>query len=206
MQREKSTGSFPPVSAILVAGLLTACGGSTGSNSVSISPDPIELFVTQSRQLELLDGNGQVVFDATAVWSSTNPTVASVSATGGVNALREGQTFIVVVTQNDTDSATAQVTSLLNGQWSGVFGVFPTPPGGSITFTLNESGGTVTGSGTSGTPNNQVGIGITGTHSFPNLSLTFSSGGMSYVLSGFSPETGRLSISGTDAQLTANKN
>jgi uncharacterized protein YjdB len=87
-------------------------GGASGTTptAIVISPRHDTLGIGQTVQLaaRVTDATG-TVRQSTVNWSSVNPSVASVSATGAVTALTPGVTFVVGTTGNLADTASITV-------------------------------------------------------------------------------------------------
>lgn len=114
---------MPPRLAVLCCALLAACGGGGGAGtsapdataavaSVSLNVTSAQLGVGQTLQLTAtpLTGTGTVT-TGSATWSSSAPTVASVSTTGLVTAVAAGTTTVSAAIGARTGSATIVVSA-----------------------------------------------------------------------------------------------
>jgi alpha-tubulin suppressor-like RCC1 family protein len=106
-------GYFAGVLALLV--LCSACGGDgpTGPqvSSVVLSRTGVKMLTDGSLQVDArpLDEAGAIVPDVTVRWTSTNPSVATVSASGLVLTLTPGTAFIRAEAGGASDSMRLQV-------------------------------------------------------------------------------------------------
>ncbi|HEU5208926.1 MAG TPA: Ig-like domain-containing protein [Longimicrobiales bacterium] len=135
--------SFRLSAALVAAVVLAACGDSTGPDprkveSVDISPDDPTMFVGEEVQLEATARNssGEAVSGKTASWSSSNTSVATVTANGGVvTGVAAGSAQITALI--DGKSASVTVTVNVFGTKPTVTGISPSPlvPGASATLT-----------------------------------------------------------------------
>lgn len=103
---------------LLLAAFAAACGDSgdeTGPtqptervSSISVSPDSVRLPVEDTSTLEatVRGPDGNVVQDVDVDWSSRDPQVAEVDATGQVRALALRPTVVYAVAEDDTGRAT----------------------------------------------------------------------------------------------------
>jgi uncharacterized protein YjdB len=80
---------------------------------VVVSPASVTIVRGQSSTLsaELRDGGNHVIDDRVPTWSSSDPSVASVSATGGVQAAKIGTATVTATSEGKTASAAIQVVS-----------------------------------------------------------------------------------------------
>ncbi|MFL5606534.1 MAG: beta strand repeat-containing protein, partial [Gemmatimonadaceae bacterium] len=127
------TSSNPLVAAVSSTGLLTAvapgsatitasAGGKSGAASVvvtlvpvvSVAVEPPSASVIAGQTTTLVatvrDANGAVVTDRPVTWTSSNTTVATVSATGVVTAVTPGGATITATSESKSGSATVTVT------------------------------------------------------------------------------------------------
>ncbi len=99
---------------VMPAALIASCGGDGGTEvegvtSVSVNPGNATLqSLGATVQLSATAGVGQAA-GATFTWSSSDPSVASVSATGLVTAVSNGTATITATAQGTTVSGTATV-------------------------------------------------------------------------------------------------
>ena len=104
------------------ANLIATSEGKTGFATITVSPVPVakvvvllgapNRWVAQTTQATptLTDANGNVLTGRVIVWSSSNPTVASVSATGAVTALSPGTANITATSEGVIGFAPVVVT------------------------------------------------------------------------------------------------
>jgi uncharacterized protein YjdB len=107
-----------------VSGVLIGCGGGGADGppppppppvvaTVRVSPDTNALVVGGTLQLvaAALDANGNALTGQNSTWSSSQPTIASVTSTGLVTGLRAGAASIVAISGGKTGSATVVVSA-----------------------------------------------------------------------------------------------
>ncbi|MGQ0537390.1 MAG: beta strand repeat-containing protein, partial [Gemmatimonadaceae bacterium] len=86
--------------------------------SMTISPKPVSIFVSQQQQLtvQLLDSAGGTLSASgrTITWGSLNPAVASVNASGLVSGLAQGSTRVGVSTPGSSGTVTDSVNVTVN--------------------------------------------------------------------------------------------
>jgi len=132
------TSSDPTVARVDAAGTVTGvapgavtivatCEGRTAQSAVTITLPPIQtVTVSPSRDtlpvgtdrqfaVTLRDAAGVVLLGRVVVWSSSNVTVAAVTATGNVIALQPGSTIISASSEGRVGSATVVVPARLAG-------------------------------------------------------------------------------------------
>jgi hypothetical protein len=85
------------------------------ATSIDLSPTPVGLAPGETVQLEATaeDANGHAIHRPSLAWTSSKPSVASVSSSGMVTGLNEGQATIRA--ESDATSAGATVTVLTAG-------------------------------------------------------------------------------------------
>lgn len=85
------------------------------ATAIDLSPTPVGLAPGETIQLEVAaeDANGHSISRPSLTWTSSHPSVASVSSSGMVTALNEGQTTITA--ESDAASSGATVTVLTVG-------------------------------------------------------------------------------------------
>lgn len=110
--------------------------GVAGSASLGVSPAPVSavsvalnassLTIGQTTQAvaTLRDANGTVLTGRGVAWSSSNPGVAAVSATGLVTAVAPGSASIVATSEGKSGSATVSVVANSGGGGGGVDTLF----------------------------------------------------------------------------------
>jgi len=103
--------------AILLAALGSACGGSSESAppavaSVTVTLGASSLVAGQSTAASavLRDGGGNVLTGRTVAWTSSAPSVATVSSSGSVSAIGAGTASIVATSEGQSGSALLTVT------------------------------------------------------------------------------------------------
>jgi len=81
--------------------------------SVTISPATVTLVIgaTQQMTATATDANGNVLTGRTVTWSSSDPTKATVTPTGVVQAIAAGTATIVATSETKSGSATVTVSS-----------------------------------------------------------------------------------------------
>ncbi len=118
-RRHRSPRSWPAASAALVACALLACG----DDPVDPPPDPVATTVevapatatlsalgeTVQLTATVSDQNGNVMSGASVTWSSSDASVATVSATGLVTAAGNGTATITATSGNASGAATVTV-------------------------------------------------------------------------------------------------
>ena len=96
--------------------LIAACGESTAPPSpiaaVAIVPDSVEVVVNGTVQLRaaMWDAAGRAARDRAVTWTSSNPTVATVSPTGLVTTAFRGSTTITVTCEGRSATAVVVVS------------------------------------------------------------------------------------------------
>ena len=96
--------------------------GSTPAALVEISPKSVSVLAGQTVQLvaTVRDANGSVLVGRAVSWASTNPQLASVSASGLVTALAAGDVLVSATSEGRTSTATlVQVAGFYEGFESG---------------------------------------------------------------------------------------
>jgi hypothetical protein len=91
-------------------------GGRTAVDKVTISPKPVTLnAIGQSSQLSAaaLDRNGKRIANATFTWSSLNPAIATVDASGNVTSRAVGLALITAVSGGVADTARVDVRQVV---------------------------------------------------------------------------------------------
>lgn len=80
--------------------------------SVTLSPSPLEINVGSTAQLQAIarDAGGSMVTGRPTTWTSEDPSIASVTASGLVSARRPGQTTVAATVEGVTGGATIIVT------------------------------------------------------------------------------------------------
>ena len=175
-----SSGS-PSVATVSSTGVVTAVGvgtviilaqaeGRTGSAtvtvnappiaSVSIAPTPASLTVGGAIDLAatVRDVNGAMVLGRVVLWSSSSPSVASVSSTGRVTAVAAGSSTITATVDGKTGTATITVSPAAIGSVTVAPGSATLSIGGTadlVATVRDVNGAVVTGrtvSWSSGTP------------------------------------------------------
>ena len=128
------SSSEPSVAAVVASGLVTAAGNgsatvtatsgaATGSATVTVIQVVVSMTVSPPSETiapgdtlrlaaEALDNNGHVVIGAESTWSSTEPGVAVLDATGLVRGVAEGTATISITSGNAEATATITVVSL----------------------------------------------------------------------------------------------
>ncbi len=113
---------------LLLLLLLGGCSSDDGGNApptppappspppvatVTIAPDSVELGVGETRQLSaaLRDAQGRALSGRTITWTSSTPTIASVSSTGVVTAVAPGRGVITVTSEGRSGDAVIRVVS-----------------------------------------------------------------------------------------------
>jgi alpha-tubulin suppressor-like RCC1 family protein/uncharacterized protein YjdB len=128
------TTSVPAVATVSATGVVTAVGtgsatitatseGKSGSSTVSVasapvasvtvSPGELTLLVEASQQLTaiVLDQAGNPLLGRAITWETTEPTVATVSATGMVTGVGGGSATIIATSEGKNGSAAVSVIS-----------------------------------------------------------------------------------------------
>jgi len=123
------TSSAPAVAAVDAMGSITALAsgaatitatseGRSGTSALSVLPAPVAtvaitlalptltLGTTTTASAVLRDERGGVLADRTIAWSSSVPSVATVSATGAITTVSEGATIISATSEGRSASAT----------------------------------------------------------------------------------------------------
>jgi uncharacterized protein YjdB len=88
--------------------------------TVAIVPNPLSMSVSQSTQLSAVarDANGAVLTGRPVTWTSSNTAVATVSATGMLNAVAEGNTTITATTEGKSGTAAVTISKFAVGSVS----------------------------------------------------------------------------------------
>ena len=103
------------ISAILcivmaLSGVFVACGGgNVATTGVSLNKTSISMSVGESETL-IATVTPSDATDKTVIWTSSNPSVASVGLTGKVTAVGQGSATITATTVNGNHKATCDVT------------------------------------------------------------------------------------------------
>ncbi|MFL5609060.1 MAG: Ig-like domain-containing protein, partial [Gemmatimonadaceae bacterium] len=125
---------------------VTVTGAAVGSVTVEPASPSVTVGQTTTLTATVTDANGTVVTDRVVTWSSSNNTVATVSATGIVSAIAAG-TAVITATTSDGKSGSASVT--VTSLPVGSVAIEPTGttllPGASttLTATVRDVAGTV---------------------------------------------------------------
>jgi uncharacterized protein YjdB len=116
-------------------GTLTLTVAAVPVNSVAVGLASSSLQVGQSTQatVTLRDASGNVLSGRSVTWSSSSPSVGSVSATGVVTAVAAGATNIVATSEGKSGSATLTVTAVATTPPP------PPPSGGSCNLVTGTS-------------------------------------------------------------------
>lgn len=122
--------------------------------SVQVTPASAELLIGGSVALtaRTLDAKGNVLVGRPITWSSSNPAVATVDASGIVNALAVGAASVTATSERQSGSASIQVVQPLVAAWPGTLGFrgYPgTAPQTQTVSITNAGGGSLTGLATS---------------------------------------------------------
>ena len=106
-----------PISVLLAAGMLAACGGDSGSPtaprvpvaSVTVAPETATILVRAAIRLRatLKDASGNTLTGRTVTWSSGNTAVATVSTTGLVTGVDGG--FATITATSEEQKGTAAI-------------------------------------------------------------------------------------------------
>ena len=114
-RRIQSTSASGVASLLSITLLIAACGGSSEPDvvvaSVEVSPTTASPQVGQTLQLSaaVKDAAGTILSGQTVAWSSSAPSVASVSASGLVTAATLGTTVVTAASGNKVGVATITV-------------------------------------------------------------------------------------------------
>ena len=145
----RATVSGTGLATALTAGAVSISGtseGKSGTASISVLPVPVAsvsidlptavIRVGQAVQLSAAarDSIGGVLAGRTIAWSSSDPTIASVSASGVLTGLRAGTVTITAASEGRSATATATVTASLAPVVTGIAPAMLTP-GQSATLT-----------------------------------------------------------------------
>ncbi|WP_309670006.1 Ig-like domain-containing protein [Gemmatimonas sp.] len=210
-----SSGS-PSVATVSTSGLVTAVGvgsviilaqaeGRTGSATITVNAPPIAVVTvapstvsvdvggTVDLAATVNDATGATVFGRVVLWSSSVPSVATVSSTGRVTAVAAGTSTVTATV--DGKSGTAQIT------------VSPTPIG---TVTVAPTSSTLAIGGTTdlvATVRDVNGVVVTGrsvawTTSAASVATVSSTGRVSAVAAGTSTVTATVDGRSGTAQIT----
>jgi uncharacterized protein YjdB len=98
------------------SGTLTVGATPVATVTVALGSSSINEGVTTTATATMRNGNGIVLNGRSVAWSSSNTTVATVSSTGVVTALRAGTTSITGTSEGKSGSATLTVTQVSVGQ------------------------------------------------------------------------------------------
>jgi uncharacterized protein YjdB len=127
------SSSNPGIATVSQAGLVTAVfpgtadiiatvDGRTGRAPVNVTPIPVanvavsladpKPYVLEKTQATatLTDASGRTLTGRTIAWSSSNPSVATVSTTGLVSAIAPGTAVITAMSEQKSGSATVEIT------------------------------------------------------------------------------------------------
>jgi hypothetical protein len=186
--RNRSTGFLITAFSGLLGAATIACDGFTEPFSVVVTPASATLNVGDTQQFtaSVTDANGKTVTDREITWSSSDPSIASVSGTGLVTALSGGTTSIVAQVPEAGGSVAVTVIPLATGQWTG------SSLGLTLSLTLTETSGQISGTATLASSSQTVALTVTGLHAHPSVSLTLSA-------AGFEPTNYTGTFSGNDA-------
>ncbi|MDE6548875.1 MAG: leucine-rich repeat protein, partial [Muribaculaceae bacterium] len=100
------------------ATITATCGNVTATCKVTVVPTPVESITLSNTSLSLVEGNAATLTatvapadatDKTVTWSSSDPSVATVSANGEVTAVKAG-TATITATSSNGKTATCTVT------------------------------------------------------------------------------------------------
>jgi uncharacterized protein YjdB len=134
--------------------------GATGRSTITIAPDPVatveispstaSVVVGQTTQLTAIARNvrGQALTGRTVIWTSSSPTIASVSTTGVVSGLLPGIAVIIASVDGKQGSATVTVRAVPVASVSVTPSTASTIVGQSVTLTATPkdgAGNTLTG-------------------------------------------------------------
>ena len=132
MLMSKKLGAWGAVLSALVLSLgLAACGGG-GSESllrIEVAPDNVQIALGTSQQYSataITSKNNKQDVSGSVTWASSDPTVATVNASGLVQSLKKGQTTISASYQSLSGSMPLTVTSAV------ITGLAITPPSPTI--------------------------------------------------------------------------
>lgn len=194
------------IALVLLAVVTLGCSDGAGPDvvaSVSIGTpnSPFVMRVGDLRNLtvQLLNSSGGVAGQRPVLWTSSAEAVASVgSASGVVIAKSPGDATITATSEGKSASVALSVRSLVVGVWTGVVSTQ------TLTMTLVENSGVVTGAGT--LTGNTGALTISGVYLSPTLTLTFTSAGyqpfsMTAIVNG-DRMTGTVTGSGFNNQTT----
>ena len=102
---------------LLLAGVLSGCDFITGNSpepsTIVISPSAITfdaIGATESTTVEVRDQNNQVLPNGVVTWSSSDPMITTVSATGAVTSVGNGLAMITAVAGTASGSASVSVS------------------------------------------------------------------------------------------------
>ena len=106
-------------SALVVVALVAGCGGSeptlppvsVKSVSVSVSNSQLEVASTQTATADVRDTKNAVVTDKTVTWTSSAPTVATVTSSGLITAVAPGPVTITATVDDKSGVANIQVVA-----------------------------------------------------------------------------------------------
>jgi uncharacterized protein YjdB len=134
--------------------------GATGTATVTIAPEPVAAVEVTPATVNLFPGsgsqlgavarnvNGQVLTGRTVLWSSSSPSIVSVSASGFVTGLTPGDAVIIATIEGKQGSASVTVRSVPVATVTVSPATASTTVGQSVTLTattLDAAGTTLTG-------------------------------------------------------------
>lgn len=104
----------------------TSATGLTAQASVKVSapvdkvvaaPESVQVFrgATSTVKAQLLDATGHVIDDRAATWTSSDPSIASVSSTGAVTGVKIGKTTVTATAEGKTATVPVTVVSPVGG-------------------------------------------------------------------------------------------
>jgi len=164
----------------LLACAVGACGKGSPTDiapvksvRVSLAATSLTVGGTTTATATVLDANGNALTGRVVSWSSSSPAVATVSSSGAVSALAVGATTITATVGSTKGDAQLTVASPVAGTWAGVI----SSTGQTLTVSLTETQGTVTGVGTlSMNTGGATALFISGTYVAPTIGLRFNAG------------------------------
>ena len=116
MQMTAARRAARTASVLVIAGsLLAACGGSSepppSVATVELTPEEPTVDVGQATQLSavLKDADGNTLSGRTVSWTTSSPSIASVSQTGLVTGVGDGEATITATSENKSGSTTVLV-------------------------------------------------------------------------------------------------
>src|SRR5688572_16664765 len=98
---------------VVVTGVASSPGPSTSVASVGVTPATLTLTTGQTQQLTatLRDAGGAVLTGRTITWTTSAPTVATVSSSGLVTAVASGTATITATSEGRSGTATVTISS-----------------------------------------------------------------------------------------------